>query len=146
MPYSKNNEYRDYFVRRFGIPADIMDNYEFYESTSGVWAFSGAKDIDLSKLDAEVVGIRALRVSKALKPTTAFLRVVGHYATKNVVQLNSEQALEALNGIDIEGVCGSLHGYVIIRTEHDVLGCGVCREGTLISQIPKKYRPDKTWL
>lgn len=146
MPYSKNNVYRDYFVKRFGIPEDIIYKYEFYESTSGVWVFSGAKRIDLSEVDAEVIGIRALRVSKNLKPTTAFLRVVGHYATKNVVQLNSEQALKALNGSNIDGVCDSLHGYVIIKTEFDVLGCGVCRESTLISQIPKKYRPDKTWL
>ncbi len=143
MQYLKKDDYRNYFRDVFGISEDILKKYHFYETSSSVWAYTG----DAAPLsEAEVVGVRALRVRNITKPTTSFLRIIGKYATKNVVFIDDEQGSSFLSGESLIGVCQSLKGYVVVRTASDVLGCGLCRNGILISQVPKKYRPDITWL
>ncbi len=142
MQFSKNNEYREYFKERFGIGKEI-EEYDFYEFAQSVWAYSG-KDVP-EGLRIEVLGIRALRTKKTYKPTTAFLRVIGKYATKNVITLEDEDAMRFLKGERIKGVCGDKKGYVVVKSDRDVLGCGLCSV-ELISQIPKKYRMEDTWL
>ena len=141
MQFSRNNSYRDYFRSRFGV-GDIIENYDFYEFGHGVWAYTGTY-LEVNRI--EVMGIRALRVKKVYKPTTAFLRVIGRYATKNVVKLDEKEALKFMQGEKVEGVCGATRGYVVVKRDDDVLGCGLCA-GSLISQIPRKYRVEKTWL
>ena len=130
-------------MERFGIPRDIIERYDFYEFAKGVWVTTASR-IPEGKI--ETVGIRALRLSRDSKPTTAFLRVIGKHATKNVVVISSEEGYAFLKGEIIEGVCGEMHGYVVVRTEEDILGCGFCKESSLYSQVPKKYRPEDTWV
>ncbi len=143
MQYLKKDDYRNYFRDVFGISEDILKNYHFYETRSSVWAYSG----DIAPIsEAEVVGVRALRVRNIIKPTTSFLRIIGKYATKNVIFVDEDQGMRFLSGESLSEICQSLKGYVVVRTASDVLGCGLCRDGILISQVPKKYRPDSTWL
>ena len=130
-------------MERFGIPSDIVSIYDFYEFAKGVWATTSPI---LPSSRIETVGIRALRISRDLKPTTSFLRVVGMHARKNVVVLDEDQAIPFLRGGEIGGVCGDMQGYVVVRTSRDVLGCGLCRNATLVSQVPKKYRPEDSWV
>ncbi|GEM_PF-3577829 len=130
-------------MERFGIPVRIVGDFDFYEYGKGVWA---TRATTIPSVKIETLGIRALRISGSLKPTTAFLRIVGKYASKNVVYLNKSSGLSFLKGSVIQGVCGDMRGYVVVRTENDILGCGMCKEGSLISQIPKKYRPDSSWI
>ena len=142
MQFSKRNEYREYFTDRFGIPSEIMRKYEFFERGKSVWAFSG-KYVEIEGIEA--IGIRALRIGGGLKPSTAFLRVVGSYATKNTVILDENEALKYLSGEDIDKDFPVEPGYVIVRFEKDILGCGLYK-GKLINQIPKKYRKMETWI
>ncbi len=141
MQFSKNNSYREYFIERFGIGNEI-EKYDFYEFAQSVWAYSGEYYEDKK---IEVMGIRALRIKKVYKPTTAFLRIIGRYATKNVISLSSNDGMKFLKGENIDGVCGNTRGYVVVKSGSDVLGCGLCA-GKLMSQIPKKYRIGETWL
>jgi NOL1/NOP2/fmu family ribosome biogenesis protein len=142
LQFSKRNEYREYFTDRFGIPSEIMRKYEFFERGKSVWAFSG-KYVEIEGIEA--IGIRALRIGGGLKPSTAFLRVVGSYATKNTVILDENEALKYLSGEDIDKDFPVEPGYVIVRFEKDILGCGLYK-GRLINQIPKKYRKMETWI
>jgi len=142
LQFSKRNEYREYFTDRFGIPSEIMRKYEFFERGKSVWAFSG-KYVEIEGIEA--IGIRALRIGGGLKPSTAFLRVVGSYATKNTVILDENEALKYLSGEDIDKDFPVEPGYVIVRFEKDILGCGLYK-GKLINQIPKKYRKMETWI
>ncbi len=144
MQFSKNNSYRNFFVEKYGIPKEIMEKYEFFEMGKGVWAFSGGF---VSEDKIETVGIRALRIRKLTKPTTAFIRIVGSYATKNIVYLNEDDSLEFLRGKNIPYDDVSLErGFVIVRNREDVLGCGYYTGEKIISEIPKKYRIQNTWV
>ncbi len=142
MQFLKKNDYGKYFVDRFGIPEEIIEKYTFWVRGKRVWAFSG-EFIDVK--DIEVLGIKALSLGRTPKPSTAFLRVIGKYAKKNVVNLDKEKALKFLEGEDIEGNFDVEQGYVIVKSNNDILGCGLYK-GSLINQIPKKYRYEDTWL
>ncbi len=142
MQFLKNNDYGKYFVDRFGIPEKIVERYTFWVRGKRVWAFSG-EYIDIK--DIEVLGIKALSLGNTPKPSTAFLRVIGKYATKNVVHLEKEQTIKFLKGEDIEEEFNVDPGYVIVKGDEDILGCGLYK-GALINQLPKKYRYEDTWL
>ncbi len=143
MQFLKNNFYRKYFENRFGVPNEIMVRYDFYEHAQGVWAYSG-EILNLNEL--EIIGVRALRKRKGIKPTTAFLRIIGKYAIENVVLLEYEEALRFLMGDRIKRNLSTEPGFVIVKFNKDVLGCGLHTDNELISQIPKKYRINGTWL
>jgi len=142
LQFSKKNDYGNYFVDRFGISQGIIEKYTFWVRGKRVWAFSG-EYIDMD--DIEVLGIKALSLGKAPKPSTAFLRVIGKYATKNVVNLDDSQALRFLKGENIEEEFNVEPGYVIVKSNDDILGCGLYK-GILRNQLPKKYRYEDTWL
>ncbi len=144
MRFSENNEHRKYFVERFGVPEDIMKKYSFWERGKRVWAFTGSY-IEMDNI--ETLGIKALSLRSTPKPSTAFLRVIGIHATKNVVELDEEQALNFMRGEDIHASFSADRGYVIVKSAQDILGCGFYNgKDLLINQIPKKYRTMDTWV
>ncbi len=116
--------------------------YSFWQRSQKVWAFSG---ILITERNIEILGVKALTLGKVPKPSTAFLRIVGSYATRNVVTLNSQDALKFLRGEELKGEFSVDHGYVIVRSTEDILGCGFYAD-TLKSLIPRKYRVQNTWI
>ncbi len=143
MPFLQKNEYREYFMERFGISREILEKYIFLERGRKIWAFSG-KYLEIG--DIELIGIKALTKGRVLKPSTAFLRIVGKRASKNVIRLNYEEMLLFMKGEDIEKSFPVEPGYVIVVWEEDVLGCGFYKNGVLKSQIPSKYRMQDSWI
>jgi NOL1/NOP2/fmu family ribosome biogenesis protein len=142
LQFSRKDEYGNYFIERFDIPKEIIKEYSFWERGKKVWAFTG-EYVDTQSI--EVLGIKALSLGKNLKPSTAFLRVIGNYARKNVVYLEAKDSLKFLMGENINTQFEVEQGYVIVRNEKDILGCALYK-GLLINQIPKKYRVEETWL
>ncbi len=142
MQFSRKDEYGNYFIERFGIPEKIIKEYSFWERGKRVWAFTG-EYVDTKNIEA--LGIKALSLGKALKPSTAFLRIIGNYANKNVVYLNANDSLKFLKGENINAEFNVEQGYVIVRNKKDILGCALYK-GILINQIPKKYRAEDTWI
>ena len=142
MQFSERNDFRKYFVERFGIPEECMEKFRFYLRGKKVWAFTG----DFVEVEgAEALGIKALSISGDIKPSTAFLRVVGHKARRNVVELDEEEGKRYLMGEDIPRNFPVEEGYVIVKMGKHILGCGFYR-GILRNQLPKKYRKEKTWV
>ncbi len=116
--------------------------YSFWQRSRKVWAFSGT----LTPGEyIEVLGIKALTLGKVPKPSTTFLRVVGRYATRNIITLEPGDALKFLRGEELKGEFPAEHGYVIVRSTEDILGCGFYAD-TLKSLIPRKYRVQDTWI
>ena len=142
MQFSRKDDYRNYFVERFGISQEIMGYYSFWQRSQKVWAFSGTLIVEKN---IEILGIKALTLGKVPKPSTAFLRVIGRYATQNVVTLNTTDTFRFLRGEELEGNFPVEQGYVIVKTREDILGCGFYAH-TLKSLIPKKYRLQDTWI
>ena len=141
-------EYLRYFEKRFGIPRDKLSDFVFLKRGKNIWVFTGDSRTAVSLERVETIGIKALTIGKKfLKPTTAFLQLVGCYAAKNVVYLKDERELSVfMTGGIIRRKLDVEKGYVIVKYKSDVLGCGLYDGERLISQIPKSRRIDERWL
>jgi NOL1/NOP2/fmu family ribosome biogenesis protein len=69
-------------------------------------------------------------------------QLIGPHATRQVVSLTSAQAEAWLRGesIDVED---RRSGYVVVRHQSDILGCGNLSRGRLHNFLPKDRRPQK---
>jgi len=129
-----------YLKNRFGIPFETFDDYEILRGVSNFWLYPKNNCLPLvSKLQIQTVGLLFLRkVSRYLKPTSAFLQRFGYLATKNIVQLSSEQIKEIKENKKIPLELDIEPGYVILRDENWILGCGLYVSGKLVSYLEEK--------
>lgn len=133
---------KEEWMHRFGLTKDVFNGLFFFRRGRMIWAFSQDK---VPSLRYESVGLRIMSMREIpWKPTTYALQLFGGSATKNVVDMEGEQA-----EIFMAGGCMFLQprtetlledGYVIVRYGGDVLGCGLYTSGRLISQLPKERR------
>ncbi|MDY6779226.1 MAG: hypothetical protein SV760_01490 [Halobacteria archaeon] len=126
---------------KFGVPSGTFDGYDLYKKgESKVWITTESADVD--ELNYESAGLPFLRVNQEHpKPTTDALQRFGGEATKNVVSLGDDEARRFVSGetVEREFDVDSL-GYVVVKYDGDVLGCGLYFPGELRSQIPKGRR------
>jgi len=128
----------EYLESRFGIARERFDAFTFFESGSAVWIFAASPHAaELGALKLEAAGVPLIRRKKrGLKPTTAGLRIVGHWATRNVIDLGADDAVSFLSRRTIAGRYETDGGFVIVRAGGEVLGCGLVSAKGLESQIP----------
>lgn len=135
----------EYFERRFGIDAAIFVGYTFWEKGTGkIWAFNG--DVP-SPIAIEALGIHLLRTNQRhWKPTTDAMQRFGEHATRGVIDLSREQAIQFWRGDSQEVAWDGPAGYVLVTNpignRRVPLGIGLARRGELRSQIPKGRRRD----
>lgn len=145
-----------FWREKFGVPQETFDGYVFYKKgAKKVWAVKretvGAlvgEDADeaetLETLDYESVGLPLMRIGgEHDKPTTDALQRFGDAVTRNDVSLGAEGARAFVRGetVDIEfGEDEVDLGYVVVKHDGRVLGCGLYFPGELRSQIPKGRR------
>jgi hypothetical protein len=123
---------------RFGIPPEAFEGVSFFLRGRNVWAFSLPEVPDL---DYEAVGLRFISLrGRVPKPSTYALQLFGRFATKNVVDLSSDQARKFIAGERQSLEADLEDGYVVVAHQGDVLGCGLYSRGELISQLPKERR------
>lgn len=129
-----------YLEERFGFPRSLFDSYTFLKGTINFWMLTKTEHLyKLKNLTPEVVGLLFLRrVSQYLKPTSAFLQRFGKYATKNVVPLNKEQLLALRENLKIAINLPLSPGYVVLRDEDWILGCGFYTSGKLFAYFEEK--------
>jgi len=133
----------------FGVPRDAFEDHAFYKKgESKVWAVA-SETVDglgggetLDDLDYESVGLPLMRVGgEHDKPTTDALQRFGGAATRKVVDVGDDAARAFLRGETVErGYDVEDLGYVVVRHEGRVLGCGLYFPGELRSQVPKGRR------
>lgn len=142
----------EFWREEFGVPTDAFDGYAFYEKGGRIWAvrsgtveaLGGEKNLDA--LEYESVGLPLLRVGgEHDKPTTDALQRFGGEATRNVAELDGEEAKEFVRGETVETEFDEEEdevdlGYVIAKHDGRVLGCGLYFPGELRSQVPKGRR------
>ncbi len=95
---------------------------------------------DAALLKVSVVGLKAFqKVGRYMKPTTRFIQLFGHMATKGYVCISEEQLFQLVSGMRLSLSLNLEDGYVILKLdENKILGMGLWTKGTLQSQIPKK--------
>ena len=145
----------EFWREKFGVPPETFEEYAFYKKgAKKVWAVDreaapvveGDDSDALDTLDYESVGLPLVRVGgEHKKPTTDALQLFGDAVTKNSVELDSEDARSFVRGEDVEIEFGEDEvdlGYVVVKHNGSVLGCGLYFPGELRSQVPKGRRVD----
>jgi NOL1/NOP2/fmu family ribosome biogenesis protein len=139
VPHLQRQRVLSYFETRFGIPDHAFEPFSLLDR--------GKVYVLLSRL-APVEAIYSLRLQNAglpilrkmptrLKPTTAAIQRFGPQATQHIVDMTADQAQDLLRRGVIAYGEPLEPGYVILRQDGHVLGCGLVTPGQLRSLIPK---------
>lgn len=131
----------EWWTERFGVPEETFDDFTFWEKGAGkIWAFHA----DLpSPVSVEGLGLTFLRTRQEhWKPTTSAVQRFGREATKNVIELDPEEAKAFAAGEDQEierweGDWGYLVGAHELAGELEPIGVGLYVYGELRSMVPK---------
>ena len=136
MPNSRNKPW-EYLEERFGVDRDSLPGHEIVKRSGAYWMISKDSKEFLDDLEVETAGFRLLRITKyGLKPTTYGLQFLEDQIRDNIVELSDEELQKMLNrnGMldrDME------KGYVALKHEGDLIGCGFYMDGVVSSRIPK---------
>ena len=135
----------DWWVDRFGVPRETFDGFSFWEKGKGkIWVLHGEVE---SPLRIEALGMTFLRTRQEhWKPTTNAVQRFGRQATRNVVELDREQARTFARGEDQDLDWDGDWGYVVaaheVAGDVEPLGVGLFLRGELQSLVPKGRRRD----
>ena len=125
---------------QFGIKKLDFD-YGILQNKQGK-IFLISKDInkiDLSKLRINELGLYIARLDKGLRLTIEGSQLFGRNATKNVYEVNGEEANSWLQGNEI--ACSKeFNGFVIVKYKDNYLGSGKCKNNKILNFIPKERR------
>ena len=130
-----------YLFARFGISSEILEKYYLFERKKGWFILRKSEEvINGAHFKISKVGLRAFRkVGHFIKPTTRFIQIFGHFATKAIFQLDIKQLRKLVIEGEIPVELALEKGYVILKMENDViLGLGFYINGTIRSQLPGK--------
>lgn len=136
MPSSENSieDAWNYLEERFGIDRESID-YGIKKVSGDYWIVSSEME---TELEVETYGIRFLRTTgRGLKPTTYCLQLLQENLGKNVVEVDREELLDLLNRENMIDRKMEKNGYVAIKYEKRVIGCGFYKGEKVSSRIPK---------
>src|SRR3989344_4752333 len=93
--------------------------------------------IDLNKIKVNNIGLYFCAIENdEVRLTVEGTQLIGKKATKNIVELDSEQVKEWFKGNDIE-VEKDISGFVILKHNNDFLGSGKYKNNKIINFLPK---------
>ncbi len=138
ISFEEREEVLSFWEERFGIPPETFENYLLLSTAKNYWLFVKPPELrPLQNLQVQTVGLLfTRRVSKWLKPTSTALQRFGHLATKNIVELGPLELDRLRREKRLEFEADLEEGYVIIKCEKKIWGCGLYAKGKLISYLP----------
>ncbi len=139
MPETQRRAILSYLETRFGIPYHTFEPFALFDRGKVYVLLSRMAPAGaIHSLKLQNAGLPILRkMPTHLKPTTAAIQRFGPQATKHLVDMTADQVRELLQA-DVMAYDSSLEpGYVILRQDGHVLGCGLVTPGKLRSLIPK---------
>ncbi|MFC6614415.1 hypothetical protein ACFQAS_05515 [Halopenitus salinus] len=139
-------EVLEWWETRFGVDPAVFEPYDFYEKGAGkIWVYAGEAT---NPARIEALGMTLLRTRQEhWKPTTRTASRFGRHASRNVIDLEPEEATSFLAGEDqpVERWDGDW-GYLIatheIAGDAEPIGVGLYLHGELRSRVPKGSRRD----
>jgi len=127
-------------TRRFGFPEDLFDDWELVEHEDDVF-ITTPEAYDFDRLKIVRKGIRLARVfAHGIKPTTNAVQVFGRHATRNVVDLDSQQVHRFVQGEELQLEVPVEPGFLVVRHDGFAVGVGLYKQGVLKSQVPHSRR------
>ena len=101
--------------------------------------------IDISRLRLNSVGMYFCEIDKqGVRLSIEGSQIIGHKATKNIVELNEEETRKWFRGEDLEKECKDCSGFVILRHNNDFLGTGKYVNGRILNYVGKTRRISAT--
>jgi len=139
---SQHREICEYWHERFGVSFEALYGYRFVIRGKTVWAITDLPGLDeiLAGLKIETAGLPFLRRrGHAWKPTTAALLLFHDAVAANVVDLPAGRLDAFLRGEVLSGPFAAERGYVAVRSDGGMLGCGLLGLAGLKSQLPRPW-------
>jgi NOL1/NOP2/fmu family ribosome biogenesis protein len=100
---------------------------------------------DFSKIDVKQLRVNSLGLyfgelyNGELRLSVDASQLIGKTAGKNVLEIDDEQAERWMKGEDFE-IDSDLQGFVIVKNNSDILGCGKIAGKKLYNYVPKERR------
>lgn len=134
MPNSVSKAW-DYLKERFGVTREDISEYDLKQVSGDIWIVSDGLE---TGLEVETYGIRFIRVMDiGLKPTTYGLQLIEEQIEKNVVELDQEEMIDMLDRERMVPREMEEDGYVALKYEGRIVGCGFYKGEKVSSRIPK---------
>ena len=95
--------------------------------------------IDTSKLRINSIGMYFCETEKGIRLSIEGSQIIGKKATKNIVEIDEQQAKQWLKGEDLE-INGNYSGFVILKHKNYFLGCGKFKEDKILNYVGKERR------
>jgi NOL1/NOP2/fmu family ribosome biogenesis protein len=125
----------NYIGERFGVEKADLEGFSIKRVAGDYWLVSEQGD---TRLEVETYGFRFVRITgRGLKPTTYALQFLGDRISKNIVELDKQEFLDLLNREEMVPREMDEKGYVALRFEGQIVGCGYYMNETVSSRIPK---------
>lgn len=97
--------------------------------------------IDTSKLRLNSAGMYFCEIdAKGIRLSIEGSQIVGLAATRNIVELNQEEARQWFKGDDLSKECKDCDGFIILRYKGDFLGNGRYVKGKILNYLGKTRR------
>ncbi len=124
--------------KQFGI-SEIKLNYGFLEKKDKIYVITKELDkINYQSMRINNVGLYICKIEKnGIRLSVEGSQMLGKKA-KNSITLNEEETREWFKGKDIENKEGK--GYIIVKNDKDILGCGRIKDNKLFNYFPKERR------
>lgn len=131
----------EWLIQRFGLPPHTFDQHCLWDKGQQKLWLSDFTDIPPG-IVPQVIGLPVAQYqSRGFKPTTAFLQRFGPLISRNWIDLpTADMAVKFMQGHPQTYQGRIDHGFVHVRYGPYHLGCGLCGNGMLYSQIPKSLR------
>lgn len=137
MPDSVNDVAKvwKYLEDRFRVGEDDLKDFKIVKVSGDYWICP--VQLETGK-EIETLGFRFVReTGRGFKPTTYALQFLGDRVSRNIVNLDKKEFLKLLKREDmIERDLGS-EGYVALKFEGRIVGCGFYKDEKVSSRIPK---------
>ncbi|MAG72174.1 MAG: hypothetical protein CL471_18070 [Acidobacteria bacterium] len=121
--------------------AKLKLDYAFLQNTKNR-VFIINKDIskiDTSKLRINSIGMYFCETRNGIRLSIEGSQIIGPKATKNVLEINENQAKQWLKGEDLE-IKENYSGFVILKHKNYFLGCGKFKENKILNYVGKERR------
>jgi len=117
----------------------IMIGKEKIRAYSG--SLSKVEIMQLGKsVNIELIGIYLMKIEKdGIRLSHDATSLLKDKITKNILDINDEQAKEWLKGDDIF-TDNKNFGYFVLRNKGNLIGCGKLSQGRIVNFVPKERR------
>lgn len=101
---------------------------------------------DVSKIDASKLRINSAGMylcesdNLGIRLSIEGSQLIGPKASKNIVELNEDEARKWFKGEDLDKECKDCKGFVILRHNNDFLGTGKYANGKILNYVSKTRR------